>query len=191
MRNRLAVLVAVAAAVLVGCDDAGPAATPRTTTTTVAGTLAEAPAPAPVDAQPKRGTASPDAALTVAGIRIGRQPGFDRIVFDLGGKGTPGWTVEYTERAVQDGSGRELDIPGRSVLEVRITGSAYPFDSGVSPYAGPDPATDPDVPGIAVATPLVFEGVTQSFIGVDGDRPAFSVSALSGPTRLVIDIASS
>ncbi|WP_040798222.1 AMIN-like domain-containing (lipo)protein [Nocardia higoensis] len=200
MRNKTAVLVTVAAAtltcgVLTGCDDAQPGAEPRTSaasSTTAVAHLLESPAPAPADAGPKRGEASADAGLTVTGVRIGSHDGFDRVVYDLGGSGTPGWIVGYTERAVQDGSGRELDIAGDSVLEVRITGSAYPFDSGVTPYAGPDPLTDPAVPGITgVSTPLVFEGVSQSFIGVTGEQPAFSVTTLSNPTRLVVDIATS
>jgi len=198
MRNKTAVLVAITAAtlacgVLTGCDDAQPGAEPRTSAATSATAVAPLlESPVPGDAGPKRGEASPGAGLTVTGVRLGSHDGFDRVVYDLGGSGTPGWIVGYTERAVQDGSGRELDIAGDSVLEVRITGSAYPFDSGVTPYAGPDPATDPAVPGIAgVSTPLVFEGVSQSFIGVTGEQPAFSVSALSSPTRLVVDIATS
>ncbi|WP_067852874.1 AMIN-like domain-containing (lipo)protein [Nocardia shimofusensis] len=200
MGNKTAVLVTVATAalacgVLTGCDDARPDAGPRTSATSAAAstTTAVAPlreAPVPVDANPKRAEPSSEARLTVSGVRIGSHDGFDRVVYDLGGSGTPGWLVEYTDRAVQDGSGRELDVAGDSVLEVRITGSAYPFDSGVSPYSGPDPVTDPAVPGIVgVSSPLVFEGISQSFIGVTGERPAFSVTALSNPTRLVVDIA--
>ncbi|MGA6208123.1 AMIN-like domain-containing (lipo)protein [Nocardia testacea] len=146
--------------------------------------------PAPDDTVPKQAEASPGAALTVTDIRLSRHAGFDRVEYDLGGEGTPGWSVWYTGRAVQDGSGRELEVAGESVLEVRITGSAYPFDSRVAPYSGPDPATDPAVPGIAgVYRTTVFEGVTQSFIGVAGDEPGFTVSAATMPNRLVIDIA--
>ncbi|PXX68691.1 hypothetical protein DFR70_102375 [Nocardia tenerifensis] len=180
-------------ALLAGCDDGdngGGGSTPSTpaATTSATGTLAEAPS-SPRDTAPKRGTASGDAGLTVTGIRLGRQAGFDRIVYDLGGKGTPGWIVQYVDRAVQDGSGKPIDVAGNSILEVQILGSAYPFDSAVTPYAGPDPATDPHVPGIAgVYRTMVFEGTTQSFIGVNGDRPGFTVTTLSNPTRLVIDV---
>ncbi len=147
-------------------------------------------AAAPTDAGPKQADESAGAALTVTDIRIGRHNGVDRVEYLLGGRGTPGWDVRYIDRAVQDGSGAGLDIAGRSILEVRITGSAYPFDSGVSPYSGPDPATDPATPAITgVHRTTVYEGVTQSFIGVDADRPGFSVTTGSDPTRLVIDIA--
>lgn len=184
--------IAAVTALLAGCGDDGsststPVATPVTPSTT--GTLAEAPN-APRDAMPKRGTASGDAGLTVTNIRIGHQPGFDRVVYDLGGTGTPGWIVQYADRAVQDGSGKPIDVAGKSILEVQILGSAYPFDSAVAPYAGPDPATEPSAPGIAgVYRNTVFEGTTQSFIGVNADRPGFIVTTLNNPTRLVIDVA--
>ncbi|MGV9612083.1 AMIN-like domain-containing (lipo)protein [Nocardia xishanensis] len=194
MRNKMVLTVALAAALIAGCDDAetgSATTTPPPPTTT--GSLVEAPAaPAPGDAAPKQGTPSSGAGLTVTDLRIGHHPGFDRVVYELGGTGTPGWIVQYTDRAIQDGSGKEIEVAGQSVLEVQITGSAYPFDSGVTPYSGPDPATDPSAPTIAgVYRTAVFEGTTQSFIGVDADRPGFSVTAMSNPTRLVIDIASS
>ncbi|MFQ6392197.1 hypothetical protein ACLMAJ_01950 [Nocardia sp. KC 131] len=192
MRTRMLLATAAAAALLVGCSDDGTA-TSSSPTTSAPSTLADAtPRSTPQDAQPKRGKPSGEAGLTVTDIRIGHQPGFDRVVYDLGGTGSPGWIVQYADRAVQDGSGKVIDVAGNSILEVQITGSAYPFDSGVTPYAGPDPATDPGAVAIAgVYRSGVFEGTTQSFIGVNGDHPAFAVSTLSNPTRLVIDIAAS
>ncbi|WP_067809327.1 AMIN-like domain-containing (lipo)protein [Nocardia beijingensis] len=189
MRNRMVLMVAAATALLAGCGDVESApGLPAAPTTATPAEVAQAPAPG--DAAPKEGKPSGDAALTVTDVRLGRQPGFDRVVYELGGVGTPGWIVRYTDRAVQDASGNPVDVAGRSILEVRILGSAYPFDSGVTPYEGPDPAVDPAVPGIAgVYRTTVFEGVTQSFIGVQSDRPAFTVTTLSNPTRLVVDIA--
>ncbi|NEW40836.1 hypothetical protein GV793_18220 [Nocardia cyriacigeorgica] len=195
MRNKLVVgLIALGVVgVAAGCGDSE--STPSSlvdvpTTSAATTTPAVAPPAGPSDAAPKRAEASGDAALTVTDIGISHHDGFDRVVYDLGGTGTPGWIVEYTDKAVQDGSGAALDVAGQSVLEVRITGSVYPFDSGVEPYAGPDPATDPAAPGIAgVYRTIVFEGITQSFIGINGDRPAFSVSTQGDPTKLVIDIA--
>lgn len=175
MRNKL--VVGMVALGVVGfaaaCGDSEP--TPAT--------VVDAPATSPE-------TSTTMAALTVTDISVGHHEGFDRVVYELGGTGTPGWEIEYVDRAVQDGSGTAIDVAGQSVLEVRITGSVYPFDSGVEPYSGPDPVVDPSAPAVAgVYRTIVFEGVTQSFVGVNGERPAFSVSALSNPTRLVIDIA--
>ncbi|GAB2643732.1 AMIN-like domain-containing (lipo)protein [Nocardia goodfellowii] len=186
MRNTMVLLAVVSAVLLAGCDERGSEPAPADTTST----FIDAPTQPPGDALPKEQAPSAEAGLTVTGVRIGRQAGYDRVVYDLGGPGTPGWTVQYADQATQDGSGKAVEVAGQSILEVRITGSAYPFDSGVEPYAGPDPATDPIAPGIAgVYRTAVYEGITQSFIGVHADRPPFTVSTLSNPTRLVIDIA--
>ncbi len=178
-------------ALLAGCSDentnpAAPGPPPPSVTSLPEPTGAPPAATAPQDAVPAN-----DSRLTVTDVRIGHQPGFDRVVYELGGTGgPPGWRVQYTDRAVQDGSGRRLEIAGDSILEIQILGSAYPWDSGVTPYDGPDPATDPSAPGIAgVYGTNAYEGTTQSFIGVNADRPAFTVTALDKPVRLVIDIA--
>ena len=198
MRTGRVLVVVAMLGCLAGCADSG-SAPPFDSSTAAPPPSAEAglperppgaPGPAPDDTVPKEAEASPDAALTVTDIALSRHPGFDRVEYYLSGPGTPGWSVWYTGRAVQDGSGRPLDIAGESALEVRITGSAYPFDSEVPAYSGPDPATDPAVPGIAgVYRTTVFEGVTQSFIGVDAEEPGFTVTAETMPNRLVVDIA--
>ncbi|WP_072687416.1 AMIN-like domain-containing (lipo)protein [Rhodococcus marinonascens] len=144
----------------------------------------------PVDALAKSSPASDSARLTVTDVSVGHHEGFDRVVYELGGMGTPGWRVDYVDTAVQNGSGTPIPMSGKAILQVQIDGSAYPFDSGVEGYSGPDPV--PGIPGGSVTEvrgALVFEGVTQSFIGVaEPDRP-FTVSALSGPPRVVVDIA--
>lgn len=204
MRTGRVLVVTAMLACLAGCADSGSAPPVSSSTANPGPPSAQAgtpglpvpiplpgeQVPAPDDTVPKQAEASPDAMLTVTDIRLSRHAGFDRVEYILGGPGTPGWSVWYTGRAVQDGSGRELEVAGASVLEVRITGSAYPFDSGVAPYAGPDPATDPAVPGIAgVYRTTVFEGITQSFVGVAADEPGFTVSTATMPNRLVVDIA--
>ncbi|MBF6171198.1 AMIN-like domain-containing (lipo)protein [Nocardia blacklockiae] len=187
MRNRLAFTVVAGLALLAGCSDG---ASDPPTPVPNGSSVAAAPEPPPTATTPQQGAPSDDARLTVTDVRIGHHPGFDRVVYELGGVGNPGWRVQYTDRAVQDGSGKPVDVAGRSILEVRILGSAYPWDSGVAQYEGPDPATDPSAPGIAgVYRTLAFEGATQSFIGVNAERPAFSVSALENPSRLVVDVA--
>ncbi|WP_336084489.1 AMIN-like domain-containing (lipo)protein [Nocardia sp. SSK8] len=183
------VLVAGIAAALTGCDtEDAPAATPAATSTT--STFVERSGEVPTDSTPKSGQASPGAALTVTDIRVAAEQGFDRVIYTLGGTGTPGWQVAYTDSAVQDGSGRPVAVTGESILEVRILGSAYPFDSVVPPYAGPDPVTDPAAPAVTgVYKSLVYEGVTQSFIGLDTGAVPFAVTALADPPRVVVDIA--
>lgn len=189
--KRLAPLavIAVCALTIGGCADSESATTVASSALATNSASADEDA-LPKDTSPKESPSSDDAALTVTDIRVGEHEGFNRVVYELGGTGTPGWHVEYVDVAAQDGSGRPVEVGGQAILEVRITGSTYPFDSEVQPYSGPDPV--PGIPGGVVTDvngALVFEGVTQSFIGVSEQGRPFSVSALTNPTRLVIDIA--
>ncbi|AII04998.1 AMIN-like domain-containing (lipo)protein [Rhodococcus opacus] len=179
---------------LTGCSESNSASSVAATSpaadATTSSALESESAPIPTDASPKSSAASESAKLTVTDVRVGEHEGFDRVVYELGGKGTPGWRVAYVDEAVQDGSGKTIPVSGNGILQVQIDGSAYPFDSDVEGYSGPNPV--PGVPGGTVTEvngALVFEGVTQSFIGVtQPDRP-FTVSALSDPTRVVVDVA--
>lgn len=193
--KRLAPFAALAACAVTigvaGCAESESAT--NTASSVVAGTTsaaAEDEGSIPTDTSPKTSPASEGAALTVTDIRVGEHDGFDRVVYELGGEGTPGWQVEYVDSAVQDGSGRPVEVGGQAILQVRIDGSAYPFESKVEPYSGPDPV--PGIPGGVISDvngSLVFEGVTQSYIGVSEKGRPFSASALSDPPRLVVDVA--
>jgi hypothetical protein len=126
--------------------------------------------------------------LTVTGVRVAQHAGFDRVVFDLGGRGSPGWDVAYVDGAVDDGSGERVDVDGESILSVRIRGTAMPMDSGVEEYGG----TNIDLGGTDAVEEVVyrfgFEGDTTAFIGVDDERAPFRVFALEDPKRVVVDI---
>ncbi|TQC48603.1 hypothetical protein EEB14_14330 [Rhodococcus sp. WS4] len=183
----------LAALTLTGCSETNSASSVAATSPAAATTssaLEPETAPIPTDASPKSSAASESAKLTVTDVRVGEHDGFDRVVYELGGKGTPGWRVQYVDEAVQDGSGKTIPVAGNGILQVQIDGSAYPFDSDVEGYSGPNPV--PGVPGGTVTEvngALVFEGVTQSFIGVTQPGRPFTVSTLSGPTRVVVDVA--
>ncbi|TYQ14416.1 UNVERIFIED_ORG: hypothetical protein L601_000100001530 [Gordonia westfalica J30] len=198
MRVRAAVVPFIAALVVAGCSSAdgepgggGGGGVASTVTETVTSTPPPRPGSTATseDSGPKAVPAGEDARLTVTDIRTGSHDGFDRVVYELGGTGVPGWHVAYVDEALQDGSGFPVDVAGEAILEVQITGSAYPFDSGVEPYDGPDPIrAQPGGSVVEVRGALVFEGVTQSFIGVSEPRSPFTVNALTDPTRLVIDV---
>ncbi|PRQ11401.1 hypothetical protein C1Y63_06705 [Corynebacterium sp. 13CS0277] len=125
--------------------------------------------------------------LVVTGVRVGSHQGFDRVVFDFSGQGTPGWFIDYTAAPAQQASGLPLPTEGDSFLDVGIDGTTYPFEAGID-----DPRLDTvtaDGPIVQqVTTGGTFEGRTQFIIGLSGQQRPYSVQVLNNPTRLVIDI---
>ncbi|MGY1601183.1 AMIN-like domain-containing (lipo)protein [Geodermatophilus sp. SYSU D00815] len=199
----------VAGALLAGCggsdgstgtDTAAGAGTPTTSAPSSAGTTApddagdggdggDAGAPAfPANTEPDTAAASADSLVTVTGIRTGRQDGFDRVVLEVAGTGTPGWDVRYVDQAASQGSGEPVDVAGDAVLQVTVTGVGYPYDTGEQEYAGPDPLPGEGTSTVTeVAFDATFEGTTVAFIGTTGRVP-FRVFALADPTRIVVDL---
>ncbi|QBJ97834.1 hypothetical protein ERC79_19220 [Rhodococcus sp. ABRD24] len=198
--------VAAAALALAGCSDAESEPTASTTSITPssdAGSNAGSKAAAapfhategtmtavPTGEAAQTASASPESALTVTDIRIGSHDGFDRVVYELGGSGTPGWRTRIVTTAAQQGSGKPIEVDGEAILEVLIDGSAYPFESGVEPYRGQNPlAAAPGGVVLQVADAGVFEGVTQTFVGLSRADAQYRVYTLDNPTRVVVDVA--
>jgi len=152
------------------------------------GDASDAP-PFPANAEPDTAEASADAAVTVSDIRIGAHDGFDRVVFEVGGTGTPGWDVRYVDAASSQGSGDPVEVAGDAVLQVTLTGAGYPYATGVEEFAGP-PLT---ASGTSVVTEVVydstFEGTSVVFVGTGAENP-FRVYALENPARVVLEVAS-
>lgn len=163
-----------------------------------ASSAAPAPAPSP-SASPSAsfaGDTRPDTAepsggpLSVTRVRVARQAGFDRVVFELGGKatGVPGWRVAYDDAPSEQGSGTAVEVRGDATLAVIITGVGYPMDTGAQEVSE-DPALPGDLRVVRdVVVGSVFEGQFEAFIGVDAER-AFTVRRLASPARVVVDIA--
>lgn len=124
-------------------------------------------------------------------VRAGRNDGFDRVVVDLTGTGTPTWRASYPQVAVRDGSGLPANVAGDAVLEVVITGMAYPepgdpvYDAG---DFGLDTHTLATVVEVIRTTP--FEGQLQLFVGMTGEPRPYRVFLLPDPMRLVVDVQS-
>ena len=145
-------------------------------------------APEPADVAANTSEASPGASVTVSEIRFGVHDGFDRVVLEVGGEGTPGWDVRYVEQASSQGSGEAVDVAGNAVLQVSLTGAGYPYDTGVQEVprgravstAGAGTVTD-------VVFDATFEGTTVAFVGTNEQAP-FRVYLLDAPTRLVLEI---
>jgi hypothetical protein len=146
-------------------------------------------APFPANTEPDTGEASADALVSVTDIRIGRHDGFDRVVFETDGTGTPGWDVHYVDAAHSQGSGDDIEVDGDAVLQVTITGVGIPADTGVDEYSGPDRLSSGDAQVVTeVVWDSTFEGTSQAVVGVTAETP-FRVYLLEGPARVVLEVA--
>ena len=124
--------------------------------------------------------------MAVAGVRVGAHEGFDRVVVDLEGKGTPGWFVDYTSTPMQETTGQPLKVAGNAFLNINVDGTVYPFELG----------KDNDVPVtmagdtgnvIDVISAGTYEGRSQIVVGLRSELP-YSVQVLENPKRVVVDI---
>jgi hypothetical protein len=127
------------------------------------------------------------AGLTVTAVRAARQDGYDRVVFELAGTGTPGWRVEYVDEAAAQGSGDAVDVPGGATLQVTLQGVSYPYETGATEVPrGPIAASDTQhVAGVVYDA--TFEGTATAWIGTDATAP-FRVYSLTGPSRVVVEV---
>lgn len=143
----------------------------------------------PAAAAPGFGTATVDVAppapgtqITISGVTVGRHAGFDRVVFAVSGP-TAGYRVGYVPRLVQDGSGATVPIRGAAILAVTIRSTEWTVH--------PSPAVNrsPGYEGLVqVLSAGEFEGYAQYGIG-QASRAGFRVQRLTGPDRIVIDVA--
>lgn len=130
--------------------------------------------------------------LLAPAVRAGVHDDFDRVVVDLTGTDDLGWRAAYTDDPRLDGSGLPSDIAGDSVLQVSLTGMAYPQE-GSDVYAegtfGLDTHTLTAVVEVQRSTP--FEGMLQLFVGMQGEPRPYRVFLLQDPLRLVVDVQTS
>ncbi len=131
---------------------------------------------------------SSDAHLTVTDVRVGAHDGYDRVVFEVAGTGTPGWRVRYVPTAVEDPSGKTLDLSGDGTLEVVLTGMGYPFDTGQTEWPAGPITTEGYAQLWEVDMLGTFEGQTQAFVGLKDDGRPYRVFALAEPARVVVDV---
>lgn len=126
--------------------------------------------------------------LVVTDVRAGSHSGFDRVVFDLEGEGEPGWFIDLTKSAAQQGSGTPITFTGTSALNVNIDGTIYPFEAG---RELPNLSTSEGAGNITeVISAGTFEGRSQFIVGLNNAVP-YSVQVLDNPKRLVIDLVQS
>ncbi|HJC30156.1 MAG TPA: hypothetical protein H9759_12265 [Candidatus Dietzia intestinipullorum] len=201
-----AALTAAASLTLAGCgaDTPDPAPSPSSETAAAGSSPAaqaralapgeaEAadPSARPADSAPKSeesGESVDRAELVVSEIRVGDHGGEDRVVFELAGQGVPGYSVDYVDAPVQQGSGAPVEVGGDSFLQVTLSDQVLPTETDLTemPVGTVSGGESTDVAGVAFTGQ--FEGQARSVIGLEGaDRP-FSTFLLQDPPRLVVDI---
>ncbi|MCS5478099.1 AMIN domain-containing protein [Corynebacterium sp. YIM 101645] len=161
-------------------DSTGNGPEPPGTTTTMAAAANHMGSP---DLSEKRQDPSMGTQVEITDIRLGRHADFDRVVLDLRGEGTPGWTARFNTDPVQDGSGLPIEYEGATSLELSVSGLAMP---------GEDYQPIDTVPGAGgVVTEVIpggwFEGMSNVVIGLPEERP-YSIQMIQNPPRLVVDI---
>lgn len=126
--------------------------------------------------------------LSVTAVRVAAHEGFERVVFELGGTtaGEPGWLVRYVEEATADGSGEVVEVAGGATLQVILTPTGYPQDTGAAEHTGRT-AAEGTTAVAEVVTGAVFEGQTLAHVGL-AERAPFRVFSLTDPTRVVVDV---
>jgi hypothetical protein len=164
----------------------GTATTTASTSTTSAGLpdASEAQHSAPADGT---GTA------LLKTVRVGRNAGFERIVFEFAGDSMPGYRVQWIDGPVlADGSGEPVDVAGDAFLEM-VMEPASGVDLSAPQlsivYDGPDRI--PVAGQTELITDLVrtgdFEAVLSWAAGTTEKVP-FRVLRLKSPTRIVVDL---
>ena len=114
-------------------------------------------------------------------MRVGRHPGFDRVVWEFAGPGRPTFRVHYVDTPTSEGSGDVVQVGGDAYLEVVVTTVSIP-DEGTR---RPTDASAASLAGTVVAEANAifggFEGYGQSFVGVRGRERPFRVIVLRRP----------
>lgn len=153
------------------------------------------PPPFPADTREDTEAAVFGDGLVFTDLRIGRQDGFDRVVWEFAGDGEPGWLARYEDNPAREGSGDPVDLPGDATLLVLIEGVtivdnlATP-DPDITPYSADATSAESAADTQHVTEVLAggwYEGYQDGFVGVDSERP-FRVYRLSDPPRVVLEV---
>jgi hypothetical protein len=180
-----------------GCGSAATSPPAGTTAPSSAAPVSPPPSVTPTAATP--GSATPSATVPswpttprsgpgsgsegfLTAIRTGQHPGYDRAVFEFRG-GVPGYHVEYVTEVRADASGKLVPLAGHAFLHLVFRPS-----SAYQTYHGPA-TLRPGLPSLLqVSAAGDFEGYLSFGLGLS-ERVGFTISKLSNPSRVVVNIA--
>jgi hypothetical protein len=131
-------------------------------------------------AGPQRGPAP----AVLEHVRVGRHPGFDRVVFEFR-RATPAWSARYVPRVIHDGSGLPVRLRGRAFVHVVFRGTRIDRASA----GGPEIVRTPRFPTLLQLKEAGdFEAVVSFGLGLRR-KVGFRAFRLTGPSRIVLDVA--
>jgi hypothetical protein len=121
----------------------------------------------------------------LSGVATGCHPTFDRFVVRTR-FGTPRYDVRYVKRIVADGSGRPVALLGAKRIRVVIRNARGHTQGGTNLLPRVRTPRCPNLRQLKTAGD--FEGVVSFGLGLRR-KAGFRVFRLTGPARIVVDIA--
>ncbi|MEV0625291.1 AMIN-like domain-containing (lipo)protein [Nonomuraea wenchangensis] len=138
-------------------------------------------------AVPAQAVQRPAATPVLVGVRAAHHDGLDRLVFEFRGRVPAQRDIRYVSELIADGSGRPVNVAGNALLQIRF-GQAVGHDRRGDVTYGPARRTYA-LPGvIQVVNTGDFEATLTFGAGL-ARRVPFRVRTLTGPSRVVIDLA--
>jgi hypothetical protein len=148
--------------------------------------LAEAASALPPFTTGAKKSASSGAQAELSSAAAGCHPGYDRFVLRARSGGKPGYDVRYVSQIVADGSGNPISIQGSKFLLVTVHNARGHTNGGTNLLPGTLTPHCSNLRQIKKAGD--FEGVVSYGLGLRR-KTGFRVFRLTGPTRIVVDVA--
>jgi hypothetical protein len=120
-------------------------------------------------------------------VRVARNEGYERVVFELAGDGLPGYRVEYLGGPAKHcGSGKPVEVAGKAWLAVGLVPAQAHDEAGKVTVKEREMKVKLDRIQEVELT-CDFEAHVDWVLGL-GERRPYRVLELSSPPRIVIDI---
>jgi hypothetical protein len=132
----------------------------------------------------KAGPATTSRTAVLEHVRVGRHPGFDRVVFEFRA-GTPAWSARYVPQVVHDGSGLPVALPGTAFLHLVFKSTRI---DRASAGAAPITRTPRFRSLLQLKESGDFEGVVSFGLGLRR-KVGFRGFRMTAPGRVVVDVA--
>lgn len=126
------------------------------------------------------------AEMMIEDVRAGAHDGFDRLVVELSGTGSPSVIAGYEADPRQQASGYEIRPTGNVFFTLLIQGVPLSMSADEEIVAKSDPSGVAAGNIVGVADGGVFEADAQYVVGLNAQRP-YKLTVLDNPTRVVVD----